>query len=257
MSLFFNIKNLTVSKILLSTYFTTLSFNGHTHMTSSPTKKHFHKKTFSQKNYTIESHGSHVKSNYSNVITNAQFIKNIPTFFQQWVKLNTSMSSNLNQALNSPKPKLMLSFVNRTQCFNMTALFSRWVNTFQLFHTFFLYKSPIFIFSSPIFLDEVSSLNYFGSNFNYRLFRHVQPCFFFQEPSYGLNSLLIFTKLLKDRLDISVVTDIKAHDKTLFYLRSINSYSIGLVPVNYNQWLFSYPVPTTLDSFLSQYFFLK
>lgn len=214
----------------------------------------FVKKSYVQKNYIIK-HASNVSSIISTSRIN--YLKNSEILFRQWIKLNSSMPSTLNQLLKSPNQNLILPLLKSSECFNVKALFTRWINTFHLLHTLLVYKSSLTIFSNPMFIEEVSSLNFNNNEFNYNLFRFVQPCFFFQEPSYGLNSLLVFTKLLKHRLDVSIITDINLHENTLFYLQSINSYTIGLVPGNYNQWTFSYPIPTTLESFVSQYFFLK
>ena len=179
------------------------------------------------------------------------------TLFTQWFKLNSTTHSNFNKNLNSPLQNLILPVRFQSQCFNVKALFSRWLSTFHLLYTLFTHKTNITIFSNAVFMDEVNTLNYFQLNVDYRLFSRVQPSFYFSEPSYGLESLLVFTKLLRTQLDTTVITDVNCHKKTLFYLQSINSYTIGLVPGNYNQWVFSYPIPTTLESFLPQYFFLK
>lgn len=214
------------------------------------------KKIYVHKNYTTHKEFTHVNRSQG-FVQSLAFVKATEVLFHQWLKLNSSPPSNFNRRLKSTSQTLITPVTSSRECFNIKALFSRWVNTFHLIHTLFTYKCSTATFSSPIFAEEVDALNYFGSNFNYALFRHVRPCFYYTEPSYGLNSLLVFTKLLQGNLDVGVITDVNIHDKTLFYLQSINTYTIGLVPSNYNQWTVSYPVPTTLESFLAQYFFLK
>lgn len=214
------------------------------------------KKTYVHKNYTTHTESTHVNRSQG-FVRSLTFVKATEMLFHQWFKLNSTSPSNFNRYLKSTSQVLVAPVTSSNECFNIKALFSRWVNTFHLLFTLFTYRCAVTTFSSAIFADEVNALNYFGSNFNYKLFRYVQPCFYFTEPSYGLSSLLVFTKLLQGNLDVGIITDVNTHDKTLFYLQSINTYTIGLVPTNYNQWTFSYPIPTTLESFLAQYFFLK
>ena len=214
------------------------------------------KKIYVHKNYTTNKESTHVIDS-KRVTQKLQFTKLTEVLFYQWFKLNSSTPSNFNQHLKPVSQSLIAPIIKSNECFNIKALFARWVNTFHLLYTLFTYKSTITIFSSPIFSEEVDTLNYYGSSLDYRLFRYLQPCFYYTEPSYGLNSLLVFTKLLKKSLEVGIITDINIHGKTLFYLQSINTYTIGLVPSNYKQWSLSYPIPTTLESFLAQYFFLK
>ena len=182
---------------------------------------------------------------------------NTTLLFQYWVELHTAIPSNFNRPLKAHDTLLVKPWCNYGSVINTGALLSRWRDAFNLFYTLFFYKESATVFSSTVFVEETTLLNKTGLNLSSNLFRHLQPTLFLNGPAYGLESLLAFTKLKSSSFDISVITDIKIHEKTCFFLRLLNSYTIALTPTNYNPWLFSYPIPTAVDSFLTQYFFFK
>lgn len=54
-----------------------------------------------------------------------------------------------------------------------------------------------------------------------------------------------------------IVTDCHYHFKTLFYLKKNRNFTLGLVNVNDNPNVVSYPIISFFDSYLVQLFFFK
>lgn len=46
------------------------------------------------------------------------------------------------------------------------------------------------------------------------------------------------------------------HKKTVYYLRRTGFFTVGAVPVNYNQMLVDLALPTSSDSYSTQFFML-
>ena len=69
---------------------------------------------------------------------------------------------------------------------------------------------------------------------NYQLFRYSSPLFFLKDTTLGTNSTLIFKKLSQRGLNTVFLTDLKYHEKNLYYLQRFNVTTISLVPYNLN-----------------------
>jgi len=184
------------------------------------------------------------------------FRKNLQIIFFSWIRLNFLSPINFNVQLNSTKP-FSQPLTKFNGFLNLKSVFRRWLDSFQLFYGLFLIQEPLLVFSNPLFIEEVFLLNKTMFKKKLKLFKYVQPIFYVKEPSYGLTSFMVYQQLLKPQLANTLITDTKIHGKTLFYLRLVNSYTIGLLPNNYNPWLLSYPIPTVFESFLSQLIFIK
>ncbi len=57
--------------------------------------------------------------------------------------------------------------------------------------------------------------------------------------------------------NIACLIDFLYHQKTNYYLRRLNFYTLALLPVNYSSNLVDFAIPTALDSFFTQLFFFK
>jgi len=91
---------------------------------------------------------------------------------------------------------------------------------------------------------------------NYKLFKYSHQLVYFQDSSYGNYTRLAYRLLGEWGADAALVTDVKAHEKNIFYLTRFSYYTIGLAPANYNPWILSFPIPLLGDSILGQYYFL-
>jgi len=81
--------------------------------------------------------------------------------------------------------------------------------------------------------------------------------FFSKDTSFGIASTLIFKKLSQNNVNTVFLTDVKYHEKNLYYLKKFNITTIGLVSYNLNPWLVTYAIPTATNSLFIQYFFIK
>jgi hypothetical protein len=58
--------------------------------------------------------------------------------------------------------------------------------------------------------------------------------FFSKDTSFGIASTLIFKKLSQNNVNTVFLTDVKYHEKNLYYLKKFNITTIGLVSYNLN-----------------------
>ena len=60
------------------------------------------------------------------------------------------------------------------------------------------------------------------------------PFFFFKNAAYGEFSNTYRQEVERSGLQLAFVTDVKYHEKTVFFLKHFSSYTIGVVPLNMN-----------------------
>ena len=113
------------------------------------------------------------------------------------------------------------------------------------------------LLSNKFFIEEALVFNWNYNLRNYKLFKYIQPFFTFKDtPHGGYVHSAVFNVLLQ-KLDLTIIVDIRNHKKLMGYLQKYGLFSVGLVPVNYSPWVVSYPVPTFSDSPVMQYYFLR
>jgi len=87
-------------------------------------------------------------------------------------------------------------------------------------------------------------------------FRYVKT-FLTLKPSVIFNQgWIVFTQLRYLNFNLALVADIIFHKKTLYYLRRGGFYTVGTVPINYNQLLVDFALPISSDSYSTQFFTL-
>lgn len=91
----------------------------------------------------------------------------------------------------------------------------------------------------------------------YKIFKFSQNLIYFKDNPYGHETDYLFDYLNHSQIDTMLVTDIKTHEKNVFFMKRFNFYIIGLNPSNYNPNLFSFPVPLLGDSLLGQHHFIE
>lgn len=174
-------------------------------------------------------------------------------YFQQ----TTNYSTHFLQPHAYFKHMFISSTLNTSPILNITKLYSKWKNTYNFLTNLFFLKTSMFIFSNKIFKNETLSFNWSRNLLNYNLFKYSSPIFFLNDTRYGVTPTLIFKRFEQKGLEISFLTDIKYHEKNLYYLKRFNIYTIGLVPYNSNPWVVSYSIPISTSSVYIQYFFFK
>jgi len=79
----------------------------------------------------------------------------------------------------------------------------------------------------------------------------------FKDAAHGASIHKSVFLIFLQKLDFTILVDIKSHEKLLQYLQRYGMFIVSLVPINYSPWKVSYPIPTFSDSAVSQYYFLR
>ena len=112
--------------------------------------------------------------------------------------------------------------------------FSRWLDTYSLLFNLFYVEAQIQLLSNKFFIEEALVFNWNYNLRNYKLFKYIQPFFTFKDtPHGGYVHSAVFNVLLQ-KLDLTIIVDIRNHKKLMGYLQKYGLFSIGLVPVNYS-----------------------
>jgi len=156
--------------------------------------------------------------------------------------------------------KLMfLVCVDRKGFYNIIAIskfYQRWVTASTLIMNLSFFESSLYAFTHKAFIEESMAFNWQNNFMDYRLFKYASQLFYLKDSSYGNETRLIYLEEGGFPVDAAIVSDVKAHERNLFYLQRSNFFTIGLVPANYDPWVFSFPVPLLSESLLGQYYFL-
>lgn len=83
-------------------------------------------------------------------------------------------------------------------------------------------------------MEESLLFNWEYSFKNYKIFRLVQPFFVFSDVAHGGPVKTSVFNTFLQKLDFTVVVDLKNHNTFLKYLKGYNMYMIALVPNTYN-----------------------
>ena len=134
---------------------------------------------------------------------------------------------------------------------------NRWKDAYDLiFNIFFFNYNPL-IFSTKFFKNETLSINWNYNYFDINLWNYFFPFFIFKLTKYNHKSSFFFEKLNFLNINFFLITDCTYHFKNVHYMKKKNSYTVGLVNVNLNPWIISYPIISFFDSFISQSLFFK
>lgn len=144
-----------------------------------------------------------------------------------------------------------------TNVINTRRYFLRWVDSYNFLFNLFYVESESQLLSNKAFIEESLTFNWYLSYKNFKLFRLTQPFFVFKDAQHGEKIHNAVLTILSQKLDFTILVDIKNHEKLLQYLKRYNMYIISLVPINYSPWKVSYPIPTFSDSVISQYYFIR
>lgn len=156
--------------------------------------------------------------------------------------------------------KLMfLVCVDRKGFYNIIAIskfYQRWITASTLIMNLSFFESSVYAFTHKAFIEESMAFNWQNNFMDYRLFKYASRLFYLRDSAYGNETRLRYLEEGGLPVDAAIVSDVKAHERNLFYLQRSNFFTIGLAPANYDPWVFSFPVPLLSDSLLGQYYFL-
>jgi len=176
-----------------------------------------------------------------------------------WVYQQTLLNSSLSYFAPHPnfRPFFIFDRSKRSINLNHTKTYYRWINTYNLLLSLFMKQIKPLMFMTKTFKSEVKAFNWSCNSWDYNLFRRVSPYFFLKDARYGHDTNHIFTELEKYQPLFSFVTDIKYHEKSIYFLKRFGGFTIGATPLNMNPWVVSYPIPVGAGSVLVEYFFLS
>lgn len=146
---------------------------------------------------------------------------------------------------------------NQVMIFDISKIFLRWNDAYNLLFNIFYYNLNPVVMGSPFFKNEILALNWTYSSFDFNLWRYYFPFFFFKLNKYNRKTSFFFERLSNLDINFFIVTDCHYHYKNLHYIKKKHYYSVGLIDVNTSPWLVSYPIMAFFESFLSQSFFFK
>lgn len=155
------------------------------------------------------------------------------------------------------KHLFLFSQYKNSHYINLPKIYAKWQNTCNFILNLFFIKSNLIVFTIKTLKTEALSFNWSFNVLNYNLFKYASPMFFSKDTSFGIASTLIFKKLSQNNVNTVFLTDVKYHEKNLYYLKKFNITTIGLVSYNLNPWLVTYAIPTATNSLFIQYFFIK
>lgn len=180
----------------------------------------------------------------------------IQIFYATFHFTNSSQSRDFN-----PHPAFRLLFVKgikgNPSIMSLDYYFKRWKHTYLLFYNLFFAHNALPTFGSRVFKTEILALNWSFNLLTYKLFKYAAPFFIFEDESYGFSPLLILRKWRRSTINYLFLLELKIFKKFQHFFKRLSFVIIGLVPMNLNPWLVSYPIPAFSDSRFIQYYFLK
>lgn len=149
------------------------------------------------------------------------------------------------------------SFSNKLILIDPVKFLIRWKESYDLIFNIFYYNFNPLVFSSNLFKNETLALNWNYNIFDVNVWRYYFPFFIFKISNFNRKTDFFFDKIYTRGINFFIITDCQYHFKNLHYINKKNFYSIGLVNVNLDPWIVTYPIVTFFENFLTQMFFFK
>lgn len=151
----------------------------------------------------------------------------------------------------------LYSFSNKLILIDPNKFLTRWKEAYDLIFNIFYYNFNPLIFSTNLFKNETLALNWNYNFFDINLWKYYFPFFIFKLSNFNKKADFFFDKMSFRGINFFLITDCQYHFKNLHYISKKKFYSIGLVNINLNPWVVSYPIITFFENFLTQSFFFK
>jgi hypothetical protein len=139
----------------------------------------------------------------------------------------------------------------------ISKFYSRWTQGLNLVFNLSYFNANLASFTNKIFLEDSLVINWSLNQLTYKIFKFSQSVVYLKDISYGEDSKLTYKDSELVNLDAAIISDVKSHEKNIFFLRVINIYKIGLIPASYSPWVLTFPIPLLGDSLLGQFYFLN
>jgi hypothetical protein len=235
--------------------------------------KHIYNSTFSIINKPLINvnylHKHNTNLNYStqyqyNTFKNAYSCKNVVVndrqpsqLFPVYTTLLTQTTLLTSQSHPSHKFNFIFNKDSNVATYNLTKLRSKWIDMYHIFHNLFFYQLPILSFTTPLFKNELLSLNWKISNKLHSYWKYVAPSFYSSRNKVMKSEFLLFNYLSKQGFHLAFVFDILYHKNTLFFLHRNNFFTFGLVPLHTSLYTVNFALPISSDNVFIHLFFVR
>lgn len=178
-------------------------------------------------------------------------------FFKPYLTLNT--------VFNTFRYKIHASFAfffirhasGGTLVVSIRKLFVRWNDAYLLLFNLFYYKIDLLVFGTSVFKNELLGLNWDMFSRLRVSWRYTKPFLFHRPNKIDRLGDWLFLRIRLFGVNSAFVLDVLYHKKTIHYLHRSGFYTIGAVPTTAHIKSVNFALPTSLDSGLTQLFFLR
>lgn len=177
--------------------------------------------------------------------------------FSLYTTLLTQSTTSTLRVHPSHKNTFLLNSKLNTRVFNLTKLKKRWLDIYQLLHNLFFYKVPLLAFATPLFKQEILSLNWSINSKLRQIWTYVSNSLHLSRNKIMQSEFLIFNYLSQKGFKVAFIFDTLYHKNTNFILHKNNFYTLGLVPVQSNLYNVNFAIPVSNDSVFLHLFFIR
>lgn len=177
--------------------------------------------------------------------------------FKTYLRINTFSNNPTFQVNSSFKPYYIGSAKGGSTIFNVSKLFNKWKLSYYLFFNLFYYKIKFLTFTPSFFKKEVLALTWKDVKQVSFLWRYIKPFLVYKQNKINDDGEFIFRKLKFLGFNMACVSDVSYHSKTIYYLKRLNFYTLGLVPTIYHKNTLDFALPTSNSDLVSQLFFIR
>jgi hypothetical protein len=151
---------------------------------------------------------------------------------------------------NTSNPNLLASI-------DLGKAYSRWSTTQTLLINLFYFNIKVISFGNKLLINEILSLNWKLTSSELFSHSHFRKSLFFTSAKTGPLYARNFYSWSKLKIENAFVFDLNFHQRTIFFLRRYNFFTMGIVAAAQNPWLLDHPIPVFSSTILTQYYFLK
>jgi len=212
-------------------------------------------------------HYNYALSNYNNIslYNQSQVQLGNKKILTKWVKTSFKLFVNLSSYNRKHLLKVHHSYIhdgllnsNGNGGFtNLKLFFSLYKKFIYMLYHLFYYNITNLIFSSNIFKEETCSLNW--SNLSDKLFiwKYNYYSIFYRQTKLDDRLPSVFNIFKSSGISSSIIVDTLYHNKTIYYLRRSQFYTLGLVEGNNTKYIVDASLPALSESILTQLFFIR
>jgi hypothetical protein len=177
--------------------------------------------------------------------------------FKIYTTLLTQTTVSTSQIHPSHRFNFLLNKQLNISSFNLTKLKHKWLDSYHLFYNLFFYKLPLLSFSTPVFQNELLSLNWHVSDKLKTYWKYVSPSFYLARNKVMKSEFLLFNYLGKQGFYMALVFDVLYHKNTIFLLHRNQFFTFALVPLQHSLYTVNFAIPISNESPFINLFFIR